>query len=128
VNRRVFFQAALSAAPLLAQPNRKFKTALIGSGWWGMNILREALASGRCSAVALADPDPNQMDKAQAEITKLSSDQPRRYKNYREMLAKERPDIAIVATPDHWHALPTVDAVKAGRARVCGEADLTHDR
>ena len=115
MDRRRFFISALSAAPILnAQPGRKYKTALIGSGWWGMNILREALASGECTAVALADPDPNQMQKAQEEITKLSSDKPRRYLDYREMLKKERPDIAIVATPDHWHALPTIDAVKSG--------------
>ncbi|MBC7856005.1 MAG: Gfo/Idh/MocA family oxidoreductase, partial [Pirellulaceae bacterium] len=126
MNRRVFFQSALSAAPLLAaQPGKKYKTALIGSGWWGMNILREALASGDCSAVALADPDPSQMDKAALEIGKLSSDQPRRYKDYREMLRKERPDIAIVATPDHWHALPTIDSVKAG-AHVYVEKPISH--
>ena len=87
MNRRVFFESALSAAPILAaQPGKQYKTALIGSGWWGMNILREALASGKCSAAAFADPDPNQMDKAAAELAKLSSDQPRRYKDYREML------------------------------------------
>ena len=32
----------------------------------------------------------------------------------RELLAKEKPEIVIIATPDHWHALPTIDAVKAG--------------
>ena len=126
MDRRKFFQSALSAAPLLsAQPGKKYKTALIGSGWWGMNILREALASGECSAVALADPDPNQMDKAALEISKLSSDQPRRYRDYREMLRKERPDIAIVATPDHWHALPTIDSVKSG-AHVYVEKPISH--
>jgi predicted dehydrogenase len=126
MKRRVFFQAALSAAPILyGQPARRYKTALIGSGWWGMNILREALASGQCSAVALVDPDASQIAKAQAEITKLSADQPRVYKDYREMLAKERPDIAIVATPDHWHALPTIDAVKAG-AHVYVEKPISH--
>ena len=126
MQRRKFFEAGLAAVPLLsAQPGRKFKTALIGSGWWGMNILREALASGDCSAVALADPDPNQMDKAAAEIAKLSSDQPRRYRDYREMLSKERPDICIVATPDHWHALPSIDAVRAG-AHVYVEKPISH--
>ena len=126
MQRRKFFEAGLAAVPLLAaQPGRKFKTALIGSGWWGMNILREALASGDCSAVALADPDPNQMDKAAAEIAKLSSDQPRRYRDYRDMLAKERPDICIVATPDHWHALPSIDAVRAG-AHVYVEKPISH--
>ena len=125
MNRRIFFQTALSATPLLIAQGKKYKTALIGSGWWGMNIMREALASGECSAVALADPDPSQMDKAGAEIVKLSSDQPRRYKDYREMLKKERPDIVIVATPDHWHALPTIDAVKSG-AHVYVEKPISH--
>lgn len=126
MDRRKFFEAGLSAVPLLsAQPGRKYKTALIGAGWWGMNILREALASGECSAVALADPDPYQMDKAGQEIAKVSADQPRRYRDYREMLKKERPDIAIVATPDHWHALPTIDAVKAG-AHVYVEKPIAH--
>jgi hypothetical protein len=35
-----------------ADPNKKYRTALIGSGWWGMNILREAIASGRVSRSA----------------------------------------------------------------------------
>ena len=126
MDRRIFFQSALSAVPLLsAQPGKKYKTALIGSGWWGMNILREALASRECSVVALVDPDPNQMNVAAAEIAKLSSDKPRRYNDYREMLQKERPDICIVATPDHWHALPTIAAVKSG-AHVYVEKPICH--
>ena len=126
MDRRTFWKSALSAAPLLsAQPGKKYKTALIGSGWWGMNILREAIASGECSTVALADPDPGQMDKAGIEIAKLTSDQPRRYRDYREMLKKERPDICIVATPDHWHALSTIDSVKSG-AHVYVEKPISH--
>src|SRR5439155_5863587 len=36
--RRARWYRDLSAAPLLAaQPGKKYKTALIGSGWWGMN-------------------------------------------------------------------------------------------
>ncbi len=126
MDRRTFWKSALSAAPLLsAQPGKKYKTALIGSGWWGMNILREAIASGECSTVALADPDPGQMDKAGIEIAKLTSDQPRRYRDYCEMLKKERPDICIVATPDHWHALSTIDSVKSG-AHVYVEKPISH--
>jgi predicted dehydrogenase len=126
MNRRVFFLSALSAAPLVAyQPGRKYRTALIGSGWWGTNILREALASGECSVVGLADPDPSQLEKCAGEVAKVSSDQPRRYRDYRELLQKEKPDIAIVAAPDHWHALPTIDAVKAG-AHVYVEKPICH--
>jgi len=127
LNRRRFAASTLAAVPLLGQQpaGRKYKTALIGSGWWGMNILREAIASGDCTTVALCDPDTAQLDKAAADLAKVSSDQPRRYRDYREMLQKERPDIAIVATPDHWHALPTIDAVKAG-AHVYVEKPISH--
>ncbi len=52
-SRRHFISAstaslALSSFHILgANPEKKYRTALIGSGWWGMNILREAMASGR---------------------------------------------------------------------------------
>lgn len=123
MHRRSF--VAAPALALAQPPGRKYKTALIGAGWWGMNILREALASGACTAVAFADPDPNQITKAAEELAKFSGDQPRRYRDYRDMLAKEKPDIAIVATPDHWHALPTIAAVKAG-AHVYVEKPIAH--
>src|SRR5688572_7493141 len=58
--------AALSAAPFIRaqQPGKKFRTALIGSGWWGKNILKEAAASGRCQFVALADVDATTLEVA----------------------------------------------------------------
>ena len=43
---------------------RKFRTALIGSGWWGMNIAREAMASGACKMVAVCDVDENMLNPA----------------------------------------------------------------
>ncbi len=119
-------QLVLAATPLLAPAQgKKFRTALIGAGWWGGNILREAIASGDCTCVAFADPDANQMEKSAAEHAKWENASPRRYADYREMLAKEKPDICIVATPDHWHALPTIDAVKAG-AHVYVEKPISH--
>ena len=45
------------------QQNKTYRTALIGSGWWGTNILREAAASGRCKIVALVDVDKRQLAK-----------------------------------------------------------------
>jgi len=54
--RREFLQSSLAAgaaaSTILAAPavhaqekSRKYRTALIGTGWWGMNILGEAVAS-----------------------------------------------------------------------------------
>ncbi|HEY7119878.1 MAG TPA: Gfo/Idh/MocA family oxidoreductase, partial [Tepidisphaeraceae bacterium] len=119
---------ALAAAPAFLRaddPGKKYTTALIGTGWWGTNILREALASGQCKLVALCDIDPSQADKCAAEMAKLSADQPKRYDDYRELLRNERPEIVINATPDHWHALITIDAVASG-AHVYVEKPICH--
>src|SRR5678816_430196 len=50
---------------------------------------------------------------------------PKGYADYRELLAKEKPEIVIIATPDHWHALITIDALKAG-AHVFVEKPTGH--
>jgi len=89
------------------------------------NILREAAASGRCRIVALVDVDKRQLAKCAEEAGKWTNDSPAQYEDYREMLEREKPDIAIVATPDHWHALPTIAAVKAG-AHVYVEKPIGH--
>ncbi|MHC5542026.1 Gfo/Idh/MocA family protein, partial [Singulisphaera rosea] len=108
-----------------AKAEKKYRTALIGSGWWGTNILREAIRSGECQTVALCDVDDNQLEVAHSEVTKLSSDSPKRYKDFRELLEKEKPEIVLIATPDHWHPLITIAAVKAG-AHVYVEKPVGH--
>ncbi len=127
--RRSLLNTSLTASFALpifgAEAGKKYRTALIGSGWWGMNILRCAMEAGESKVVALCDVDQNQLDAAMGEVNKLSSDQPKRYKDFRELLAKEKPEIAIVATPDHWHPLAMIAAVKAG-AHVYVEKPIGH--
>jgi len=132
VNRRTFLKSSLATGLAVgfphvaaAQPGRTYRTALIGCGWWGTNILREAAASGRCRIAALVDVDRRQLATCADEVAKWTSDTPRHYEDYREMLATEKPDIAIVATPNHWHALPTIAAVAAG-AHVYVEKPIGH--
>lgn len=116
---------ALAAPYLRAQDRRVYRTALIGSGWWGKNILREAVASGRCKVVALSDADGSVLEIAADQVNDLTGSTPRTYRDYRELLAAEKPEIVIVATPDHWHALNTIDALRAG-AHVFVEKPTGH--
>jgi predicted dehydrogenase len=44
----------------------------------------------------------------------VSKKKPRTYTDYREMLKEKDLDIVLIATPDHWHALPMIEAVKSG--------------
>jgi predicted dehydrogenase len=110
---------------LLAQGSKKYRTALIGTGWWGMNILREALAAGQSKVVGLCDVDAKALEVSADEVDQLRGDKPKKYADFRELLDKEKPEIAIIATPDHWHALITIAAVKAG-AHVFVEKPTGH--
>ena len=117
---------AFNAMPLLgAEPARKYRTALIGSGWWGKNILKEAMASGRVKVIALCDVDANTLEVAADQVNGLNGDKPKTYKDYRELLEKEKPEIVIIASPDHWHALQTIAALKSG-AHVFVEKPTGH--
>ncbi len=120
--RRQLLQAAAASGVLLGtaphihaqSKGKKYRTALIGSGWWGMNILREAMAAGNTKVVALCDVDRDKLEIAAEEVEDLSGDTPQTYTDFRELLDKQEIDIAIVATPDHWHALNTIAAIEAG--------------
>ena len=96
LTRRRFLKTAaaasvsFNAAPLIgANPGGKYRTALIGSGWWGKNILKEAMKSGRVKVVALCDVDANTAEVAAEQVNDLSGDRPKIYKDYRELLEKE---------------------------------------
>ena len=120
-NRRKFMAATAATASLMPAPSvhaqskgKKYRTALIGSGWWGMNILREAISHGQTKVVALCDVDADKLELAAEEVNDLCGDQPKTYGDFRELLDKHEIDIAIIATPDHWHALNTLSAIESG--------------
>lgn len=132
MRRRLFLQqtafaaTGVAARPFLAYlPQQKYKAVLIGSGWWGLNILREGIRTGEMSIAALCDVDQNQLTHARAEVDKWCNDQPKPYTDFRECLRQEKPDIVIVATPDHWHALPAIEALQSG-AHVFLEKPIGH--
>ena len=132
VKRRNFLKTTAVTGSLIGLPiiktsaqTKKYRTATIGAGWWGMNITRYAIASEECDFVALCDVDENQLKPAAAEVEKLTGKAPKLYKDYRELLEKEKPEIVIVATSDHWHALPTIAACEIG-AHVYVEKPICH--
>src|SRR5260370_15012865 len=129
--RRSFIKGSVAAglgmyaARLIKSQNQRYNTALVGTGWWGMNILRTAMQAGQSRVIAMCDVDENQLNPAATEVEKLGGDRPKKYKDYREMLARERPEIVIVATPDHWHPLVAIAAIKSG-AHVYVEKPISH--
>jgi predicted dehydrogenase len=131
INRRNFVKLSASMGVVFNRRgsglsrDRTYKTALVGTGWWGMNILRTALAAGRSRVVGMCDVDWNQLEPAAAEVSRLTGEEPRRYLDFRELLAGEKPEIVICATPDHWHPLVTIAALESG-AHVYVEKPVGH--
>jgi hypothetical protein len=93
-SRRRFLKAAttaglaLGAIPIFGAdpPARAFRTALIGCGWWGNNILGEALASGECKITALCDVDQRLLNPTAERVTRQSGATPRKYRDFRDLL------------------------------------------
>jgi predicted dehydrogenase len=89
---------------------------LIGSGWYGKCDLLRLIQIAPVDVVSLCDADRRMLDGA-AEIVatrQLSKKKPRLFGDYREMLKEKDLDAVLIATPDHWHALPMIAAVQAG--------------
>ena len=105
--------------------NKKYKTVLIGAGWWGNNILGEAMASGSCEITGISDVDEQFNQDTATRVEKQMGNRPKTYVDYRELLNEQKPEIAIIATPEHWHALQTIDALKAG-CHVYVEKPIAH--
>ena len=81
LSRRNFIKAGAAASAAIAFPyvlgaekDKKYRVALIGTGWWGMNIAREVIKNSDCKIVAMCDVDKNILDPAADEIEKLTGD------------------------------------------------------
>jgi predicted dehydrogenase len=96
-----------------ARPRR---VGLIGSGWYGKCDLFRLLQVAPVEVVSLCDVDKRMLGDAAEQVAarQASRKKPRTYGDYREMLRQKDLDVVLVATPDHWHALPMIAAVQAG--------------
>jgi predicted dehydrogenase len=92
------------------------RVGLIGAGWYGKCDLLRLIQVAPVDVVSLCDVDRQMLaDAAQLVAARqVSKKQPRTYTDYRKMLAEKDLDIVLIATPDHWHALPMIAAVEAG--------------
>ncbi len=134
-NRRRFLgQSAVAlgmthALYAAAQPARNEKTlrlGVIGVGWYGMVDAKAALKVGGVEIAAVCDVDSSHLAAAADELKQLQGTAPKTYKLYTDMLAQEKLDAVIIATPPHWHALQLIDAVKAGLDVYC-EKPISYD-
>src|SRR5258707_2324236 len=126
MNRRKFLQASgigLAAITLARFPayaaelaDQKKRVGLIGTGWYGKCDLLRLIQVAPVEVVSLCDVDRVMLADAAEQVAarQASRKTPRTYADYRAMLREKDLDIVLIATPDHWHALPMIAAVEAG--------------
>ena len=88
----------------------------VGMGWFGVVDLKSFLGAKDVQNVAVCDVDASARDAAKALAdTHYGNRDCRAYHDFREMLARDDIDAVSIATPDHWHAIPTIWAARCGK-------------
>jgi len=89
----------------------------------GLGDMREVLGFKQAQIIAVCDVDSKRAESARKRVeTHYGGDRPdgtykgcSAYKDFRELVARDDIDAVMIATPDHWHALPAISAAKAGK-------------
>jgi predicted dehydrogenase len=120
MERRRFLQAGMAGLAaqryLFGADERPKRVGLIGCGWYGKSDIFRLVQVSPVEIVSLCDVDKRNLEEAArwAEERQASKKKPRLFTDYREMLRQKDLDMVEIATPDHWHALPMIEAVKSG--------------
>ncbi|MGH9314973.1 MAG: Gfo/Idh/MocA family protein, partial [Vicinamibacterales bacterium] len=123
MRRREFLEKSAAALALSGIPRSAVQLAdvrkrvgLIGAGWYGKTDLFRLIQVAPVDVVSLCDVDRRMLADAaeQVALQQASKHTPRTYTDYRKMLAERDLDIVLIVTPDHWHALPTIEALRSG--------------
>ena len=122
ISRREFMGGAAAAmaftivpSHVLAQPpSEKLNVASIGAGGMGAGNTRAAASAG-ANIVALCDVDWAKADESFKRFPKA-----KKYKDFRKMLDTEKSiEAVIVATPDHFHTVASMAAMRRGKHVYC---------
>jgi predicted dehydrogenase len=113
-----------------APPSERITVGFIGCGKMANDYhLATLLGFGDVQAVAVCDVDRSRREYARRRVEQAySGDKAYKgcaaYADFREVLARKDVDAVVIATPEHWHAIPAVEACKAGKDVYC-EKPLT---
>ncbi|MBI5385138.1 MAG: Gfo/Idh/MocA family oxidoreductase [Verrucomicrobia bacterium] len=101
-------------------PSELVRVGVIGTGLQGNGNIAAIMKN----VVALCDVDKKHLEATQARVEKANGTKVATYADYRKLLEDKSVDAVLIATPDHWHALPAADAMVAGKDVYC-EKPLT---
>ena len=92
------------------------KVGLIGAGWYGKSDVLRLIQVANIEVISVCDVDQNMLSEAIELISKRqkSGNKPKAYEDYRKLLSENKYDIVLIGSPDHWHCLQGIEALKSG--------------
>ena len=114
-----YFSTATTLADEIKTNADKLNIGVIGAG--GMANGNMGAARDWLNIVAVADVDESRGNQMSQAYTGGKADV---YEDYRKVLERQDVQVVHVATPDHWHTKPVVEAMLAGKDIYC-EKPLT---
>ena len=132
INRRGFLFGSAAAAAFVGcstakagvrelKPGEKRNVAMIGTGIQGRFLRDEFLRQKNVRVVAICDVDKARREDSAAAVDAYYKDGSKcaTYADFRDVLAIPEIDAVCIATPDHWHAYISVEAMKHGKDVYC---------
>jgi predicted dehydrogenase len=135
-SRREFIKTSLGApaAALIAPayirstvlgaqgPSKRINIGAIGVGRISReHDLHEIFKYDQARIIAVCDVDSRRCSQGKQHVEQsygkkgIKVNDVRMYGDYRELLLSRDIDAVLISTPDHWHARPAIDAMKAGK-------------
>ena len=135
VSRRSFLRSATAVTvpyvipsqvwAAATKPNDRLTMGFIGMGKQNGGLLRNFLRQNT-QVLAVCEVDTNRRENAARTVNKYYAGKAQKpanqcatYTDFRELIARDDIDAVCIATPDHWHAIPVIQAARAGKDIYC---------
>ena len=114
---RRFFLGAVSAAAAsrVWGANDKINVGIVGLGGRGSAHLRTYSGLPGARVVGLCDVNQTAREVASANLLRTTGEKAKEFEDMRVMFADSSVEAVSIATPNHWHALAAIWAMKAGK-------------
>ncbi len=97
-------------------PGERITVGVIGTGGQGRYDMGGFLASRDAQVVAVCDVKAEAREAARQQVDRhYGTSGCAAYRDFRELTAREDIDVVLIASPDHWHVLHALEAVRAGK-------------
>ena len=114
---RRFFLGALTAASAIRVwgANDKVNVGIVGLGGRGSSHLNIYSSLSEAQVVGICDVNQAARERAQATLARKNVEKASEFEDMRQMFADPKVEAVSIATPNHWHALAAIWAMKAGK-------------